>query len=88
MVVGSNPIGGILFLMRLQLICIVLQHIICAGVVLMNFFEILLMFSYVMFATGLISLGCYLHAKIESPKAKSKTRHLEIVMTNLKDTVE
>ena len=54
----------------------------------MNFFEILLMFSYVMFATGLISLGCYLHARIERPKAKSKARHLEIVMTNLKDTIE
>ena len=55
----------------------------------MNFLEILLMFSYVMFATGLISLGCYLHAKAERlDEAKSKTRHLEIVMTNLKDTVE
>ena len=55
----------------------------------MNFIEILLTFGYVMFATGLISLGCYLHARSEhSDKVQSKVRRLELVMTNTKDTVE
>ena len=55
----------------------------------MNLFEILLTFGYVMFATGLISLGCHLHAKMERrEEAQSDMRHLELVMTNMKDTVE
>ena len=55
----------------------------------MNFFEILLTFGYVMFATSLISLGCHLHAKMESQsKQQPSTRQLEVVMTNLKDIVE
>ena len=55
----------------------------------MNFFEILLTFGYVMFATGLISLGCHLHAKMESrSKQQPSARRLEVVMTNLKDIAE
>ena len=55
----------------------------------MNILEILLTFGYVMFATGLISLGCYLTARIEPPREfASQKRKLEIVMTNLEDTAE
>ena len=55
----------------------------------MNFLEIILTFGYVMFATGLISLGCYLHGRAERRnEVELKSRHLEVVMANLKDTVE
>ncbi len=52
----------------------------------MNFFEIILTFSYVIFGTGLISLGLYLHDKIDRNKADLKK--IKVVMTNLKDAVE
>ena len=55
----------------------------------MNFLEIVLTFGYVMFATGLISLGCYLHGKAERRnEVELKSRHFEVVMANLKDTAE
>ena len=53
----------------------------------MNFLEIALTFGYVMFATSLISLGCYLHDKIDRQN-KVELKKMEGVMANLKDTVE
>ena len=49
----------------------------------MNLYEFVMTFSYVLFATGIISLGCHYAEKI-----KKAERKLEVVMTNLENPLD
>ena len=51
----------------------------------MNLYEIVMTFWYVMFATGLISLGCHLLSRIE----KAERRELkDTLLTSMESTID
>ena len=54
----------------------------------MNFYEIMLTFSYVMLCTGIISMGVHLTNKMEKREAEQRLKSMEVIMTNLENTVE
>ena len=54
----------------------------------MNFYEIILTFSYVMLCTGIISMGVHLTNKMERREAEQRLKSMEVVMTNLDSTID
>ncbi len=52
----------------------------------MNFYEIMLTFSYVMLCTGIISMGVHLTNKAEKREAEQRlNKSIEVVLANLEN---
>jgi len=51
-----------------------------------NLYEFVMMFFYVSLCTGILSIGCHYTEKMR--EQDSKTRKLEVVMTNLENPLD
>ena len=54
----------------------------------MNLYEFVMMVFYVSFCTGILSLGVHFTEKAREYDARTKTRKMEVVMTNLENPLD